>query len=158
MKFRLLKKITPAANWKNWTFFLVWISQRRGWFYWTLGGVINAVLWSALYVVVEAEASPLYGGFGYGALIWSLCSWLKKKCLLCRYSVGCNRFLSVLKGVCVWVKGSWSITSVESTELPSRNFSPVFRKKSWMIILSILWSWIWKNWSSAAKDAPNRSK
>ena len=152
------KKNNTGNKLENFTFFLVWISQHRGWFYWTLGETIHVVLWSALYVVAEAGAVPLYGSLGYGALIWRCCSKLKKKCLLCRYCVGCQGFLSVLKGACVWVKGSWSITSAKSIEPPSRSFLPVFRKMSWMIILSILWSWIWKNWSSAAKDVWNRSK
>jgi hypothetical protein len=63
--------------------------------------VAKAVLWPALDVVVEAKAALLYGGLGYGALIWLWCSKLKKNCLLCRYSVGCQGFLQVLKGVCV---------------------------------------------------------
>ena len=101
MKFRLLKKSNTGNKLENFRFFLVWISQRRGRFYWTLGDVINAVLWPALYVVVDAKAPLLYSGLGYGASIWLWYSKLKKKCLLCRYSVGCNRFLQVLKGACV---------------------------------------------------------
>ena len=63
--------------------------------------MINAVLRPALYVVVEAKATPLYGGLDYGALIWLWCSKLKKNCMLCRYSVGCHDFLQVLKDVCM---------------------------------------------------------
>ena len=63
--------------------------------------MVNAVLWPALYVVVEANVSPLYGGLCYGALIWLWCSNLKKNCVLCRYSVGCHEILQVLKDVCM---------------------------------------------------------
>ena len=61
----------------------------------------KAPLLHALYIVFRAKESPLYGGFGYGALIWLWYSRLKKKCLPCRYSVGCHDLLKVLKDVCM---------------------------------------------------------
>jgi hypothetical protein len=63
--------------------------------------MINALLWPGLYIVVESKELPLYGGLGYGALIWFWEGKLKKNCLLCRYPVGCHDFLKVLKDVCM---------------------------------------------------------
>ena len=68
MKLRLPKN-DAGGKFENFIFFLVWIRLYRDCFYWTVKELINAVLSSALYIVVKAKAAPLYGVFGYGALI-----------------------------------------------------------------------------------------
>ena len=100
MKLRLLKN-AAGKKVENFIFFLVWIRRYRDSFYWTLKWLINAVLWPALHMVVKEMTTSLYGGFGYGALICLGFSRLKKNCLLCRYSVSCQKILQVLKDVCM---------------------------------------------------------
>ena len=76
-------------------------TNNMGHFYWTLKQAIKAVCLIVLYIVVEVEIIPLYGGLSYRALEGRTFGRLKKKCLLCRYCGKLVMVLWALKDECV---------------------------------------------------------